>query len=458
MATAAQDDGATPWTLRLAEAIAAHPAGAFPEATLAQGAAVLADTLAAIVAGAREPDVARLALRFRAVDGAASLLGTGLRARPDDAAFFHGVAGTAVEMDEGNYASGGHPAIHAVPAALATAEALDATGAQLLDAIIIGYEAGARIGRAMKARPALHAHGTWGTVGAAMATARLRKLDARLTHQALVIAASLATATSRTSALRGATVRNVYAGIASRNGLLACGLAEDGFTGEDDAPETAFGQVLGSAFDPQAAVEGWGAGWEIDRNFMKFSACCKETQGALEVLVDVLGGLPDGRLDPAIVERIEIDTFADAVVLSEAAPPTPLAARFSIPFTVATRIVRGRAFVDDFQADALADPAIRALASRVVLREDPALSALVPRDRRTRMTIALSDGRTLATEVSGSLGDFDRPYDRALLAKKYLRLVGGENEQGSHDRLLAIRTWPRVSALAGHFSVDEASS
>ena len=101
---------------------------------------ILADTLGAIVAGHREEAVA--AITAPHATGGVPLLGSARAAPAPMAAFLTGLAGTACELDEGNYPAGGHPAIHAVAPALAEAAARDCSGADLLDAVIAGYEAG----------------------------------------------------------------------------------------------------------------------------------------------------------------------------------------------------------------------------------------------------------------------------------------------------------------------------
>src|SRR5215207_5312895 len=95
---------------------------------------ILADTFGAIVAGHREAEVAALAARH--ATGGVPLLGAAAAAPPPMAAFLTGLAGTACELDEGNYPAGGHPAIHAIAPALAEAATRDASGADLLTAII----------------------------------------------------------------------------------------------------------------------------------------------------------------------------------------------------------------------------------------------------------------------------------------------------------------------------------
>ena len=124
-------------TATLAAHLAGISVGSVPAAVRDRAGLVLADTLGAIMAGQGDAAVAATARRH-AVGGPCRVPGTGLRAAPPMAAFLHGLAGTALELDEGNYPAGGHPGIHAVAAALAEAEAQGAGGAQLLDAVVAG--------------------------------------------------------------------------------------------------------------------------------------------------------------------------------------------------------------------------------------------------------------------------------------------------------------------------------
>lgn len=110
----------------------------------------------------REQELRAIAAR-RATGGSAPVIGSGLSASAGEAAFLNGVAGTTLELDEGNQFACGHPAIHVVPALLAIAG--KHSGLALLTALVLGYEIGARIGIASRLRVTMHPHGNWGTVG-----------------------------------------------------------------------------------------------------------------------------------------------------------------------------------------------------------------------------------------------------------------------------------------------------
>ena len=104
-------------------------------------------------------------------------------------------------MDEGNRLGGGHAAIHVLPAALAVAEERGSSGKEFLESVIAGYEVTSHIGTGTKVKKTVHSHGTWGTIGSAVATAQLLGFDQAPTTGAINIAASLSPAHTRTPCL-----------------------------------------------------------------------------------------------------------------------------------------------------------------------------------------------------------------------------------------------------------------
>lgn len=391
-----------------------------PASVVDQARLVISDTLAAIAGGAAEPEMRALTARL-ADAGPASAIGAGRRMAPGTAAFLNGTAGTVLEADEGNRFARGHPAIHCVPAALAASEASARGGRELILAVVLGYEIGARLGIATALRPAMHPHGTWGAVGAAASAAKLARLDAAGFRECIGVASSLTLATSKKTMLEGGTVRNAYAGIANRMGLLAVDLVASGFVGERDGIASVFGEVSSDRFDPRAMVDGLGARWEIERNYFKRHACCRFNHGALDALDMLLAQSP---VAAGEIERIEVATYAQAAELDDPAPRNTLAAKFSLPFAMATRLVTGGSGMASFSWDAVRNPAIRDLAVRVRVRHDPALTAMLPNLRPARMSVALRDGRVLHGAADANRGDDQAPYSRAELDEKFGELAG----------------------------------
>jgi 2-methylcitrate dehydratase PrpD len=403
---------------------------------------VLLDCIGAIAAGAQENEVQSLAARMIAREGAgeAPVIGLALAARPGTAAFLNGTAGTMLELDEGNQYARGHPAIHVVPALLAAPRG---DGAALLTALALGYELGSRVGIASRLNVAMHPHGTWGTLGAAMGVAKLHGAGAAELSRVINMASSLGLATSRKTMLEGGTVRNTYAGVSNMLGLTVWDLARAGFEGERDGVGTVFGQVSASDFRPEEMTRDLGTRWEIGRNYFKRHAACRYTHGALDALALIVARV--GPLQPDQVKAIAVDTYVWAAQLDSPLAPNMLAAKFSIPFALATSIVHGAATVPAFRAAARENPAVQALAQRVTVNEDPALTAQLPGLRPARLRITLADGTVHEASVTTNRGDTEDPYSEAEVRQKFHELC---DPVFGADRAAAIEAC--VLALAPH--------
>ena len=392
-------------------------------AAVDRGHRVFADTMAAIGAGAREPEVQALKAKLVPVAGGeSSIIGTGLRTEPAKAAFLNGTAGTFLELDEGNQYSRGHPGIHAIPAALAFGEAHGKSGAEVMTAAILGYEIGARIGISAKILPTMHPHGTWGTVGAAVAVAKLAGADAAKIRETINVASSLGLATSRQTMLQGGTVRNSFAGFSGQMGILAWQMVESGFTGEADGLSTIWGTVISTEWKPEEMTRELGSRWEIARNYFKRHACCRYNHGTLDALamiVDKRGGL-----SPDEVQKVRVETYSLAAQLSDTSPKNTLAGKFSVPFAVASTLINGSSGVESFTWDKVLDETIQAFADKVEVAEDPALTALMPDFRPARVIVTLTDGSVLEAETKTNRGDTEDPYDDVELDRKYAELTG----------------------------------
>ncbi len=408
---------------------------------------VIADCLAAMVAGSVEPEIVALRGRSEA-PGPASILGSGQRVAPERAAFLNGTAGTVLEVDEGHRYCRGHPGIHVLPAALAYAEAQGKSGAELLLAVLLGYELAVRIGRATELRPGMHPHGTWGTLGAAVAVAKLAGADAPGFHRTIEVAAPLCLGTSDGTMREGGTVRNSFAGFAGRTGLQVQELVEAGFVGESDALGAVFGRVLSETWRPEVLSAGLGESWEIRRNYFKRHACCRFNHTALDALAAIGRKRP---LELAAIAAIEVETYAPAAILDETRPRNAMASRFSIPFALATSIISGESGTAAFAEDKFADPEILELASRITVREDPDMTAAAPERRPAQVAVLWADGTRQSATVQNARGEPERPYTPDELSEKYFELTARvwSQDQAAQVRrnVMALESLADVNAL-----------
>lgn len=420
--------------------------------TVAAAKNVVLDTIGAILAGSRLPENTSFASLAGTLGqgGRATLIGHSGKVQPLFAALVNATAGVALEMDEGTRLGGGHPSIHVTPAAVAVAEDLGRSGKELLESIVVGYEVTSRIGTGTRSRAEVHSHGTWGTIGAAAATARLLGFDAGQTRNTINLAASMSPANTWTPCLEGANIRNLYPGRSGFQGILAAHLSSCGFTGIKDGPADLYGTILGEGFDPSAVVDGLGqpGSYRIQNNYFKMHACCLYNHPALDAVQELASR---EKFSASDVSHIRIEAPPLALIMADAEPENMLAAKFSIPYAVAAMLVKGSADITAFYPEQVADSQIRELARLVEVAADPEMDLRRYDYPASRVAVSLKDGRTLEESVTAHRGDFHNPVTRDELIGKFRFLaeetLGEERTQKVIDTVACLDTLDEVREL-----------
>lgn len=387
---------------------------------------LLTDFIGVVIAGAATSEQRALVAAWDPPLGPAHLFGSQRTATTSDAAaWLNGVAACSLELDDGNKYARGHPLVHVAPVVLAEAAVRSVSGGELLSALLVGYEVGARIGAATVLHPGVHPHGTWGAVGAAAGLTRLRGYDAATTSAALDAAAGMATATTFQAALDGNAVRNTWAGTANVAGLHAVRLAAAGLARNDGTAADTLGGVLGTV-DPTALTDELGKDWLMTRGYVKRHAACAYTHAPADAVL-LLRERAGDAFDVDCIDAVVVDTYSLAAPLSGVRPATRLAALFSIPWVIATALRFGDVRPCRSDEHHRSDPVTLALAERVQVRESAELNAGLPERRGAVVTAILRDGTTLSASVQNPVGDADhRPFDLSDVHDKMVQLIGEE--------------------------------
>lgn len=346
-------------------------------------------------------------------DGAATVIGRGRAASARDAALANGVAAHVLDYDDVLPVMNGHPSATVVPAALAVAERLDASGTELLAAVVAGIETSARVGASVA--PAhdargFHTTGTAGAVGAAAACARLHRLDAGRTETALGLAVAQA---AGVKCMFGSMAKSLHAGHAAAAGVLAAELAASGFTSGRDAlaAEQGFGAAFAGGADHRVLGAPFGEPWYVLDTIFKVHAACYYANATIEAMLAARASVP-----PASVESVELAVHPVQLATCRVAEPTtPLEGKFSLPFAGALALVRGRAGEPDFSPSSLADPEVARLRARVRVVADRAVGPLA-----CRAVVRTADGAELVVERDGDRRGWEADpaeQDDRLLAK-----------------------------------------
>jgi len=303
-------------------------------------------------------------------------------------------------------------------------------------------------------RVAVHPHGTYGVIGAAVAVSCLKRFDAAQMRTTINIAATMAMATNRQAMLDEATVRNIYTGHSGLAGHLATQLTAAGFRGQRDGVGFTFGTVIADGFDPLRYVQGLGRDWLILEGYFKLHPAGRYAHAAIDALEDALQG---ARIAPGEIERIEVKAFQMAALLSGKNITTAFGTKFSIPFALATILVHGRSSVEAFDIGAVRDPRVQALVAKVEVREEPAYTRAYPGKQLCDVTIRLTGGGTLEGRCEVMKGEPANPHRPEDVERKFFDLTtpvwGAERSRGLYDGLLSLESAPDMGQFGREFAL-----
>lgn len=392
------------------------------------------DTVGVTLLGATEPVITVLqeSLRGDVTRGGALVFGGGRRAGVLEAAFINGTASHAADYDDMAHAMGGHPSVTLVPVILALGESLGSTGAEILEAYVVGFEAECRIGHVVNPdhyERGWHPTSTIGVFGAATAAARLLKLDIEATTTALAISSSLA---SGIKANFGTMTKPLHVGQCVRNGLMAAQLAAGGFTANPGALEHKQGYF--QTYDGLANVHierlllGAGKGLEVEQESvgLKQFPCCGSTHPAIRAML----ALRQEGLNAAQVERIEIMTNRRRLPhTNNPKPSSALGAKFSIQYSTVRALLDGAPRLRHFEGDSYAEAAVSDLLSRTSVVAYPPTADAAQHEESNEMaadiTVLTKDGRTLTSHARHQLGRGGKdPLSMEELFEKYADCAG----------------------------------
>ncbi len=419
------------------------------------------DTIGAMLLGASGPVVAALqvALADDLVDGPALVFGRAARAGVLDAALLNATSAHSHDYDDMACSMGGRPSAPLVPVILALGEALGASGAQVVEAYVVGFEAECRIGRVVNPH---HYEGGWhptstlGVFGAAAAAARLLGLDPDRTCAALTLAASMA---SGLKANFGTMAKPLQVGLCARSGLMAAKLAKAGFAANPAALEHPQGFL--ASYDGldnihlERLLEQRNGRLEIEQDSigLKQFPCCGSTHPVARAML----ALRARGLRPQDVDSILMTVNRRRLPHTDnPSPRTPLEARFSIQYVAARTLLDGAPRLHHFEGRAHLEPDARALMRKISVVAYPAHAGDAGRDEcnefEADVTVLTRSGDQLEANAPHALGrgGLD-PMTRDELRTKFSdcasRLLGPAQVGAVFAALQHLTSCARISDL-----------
>jgi 2-methylcitrate dehydratase PrpD len=311
-----------------------------------------------------------------------------------------------------------------VPAILAEAEAISASGERMVQAYAAGYETWAELFRRdpdPQHQTGWHPTSIFGSIASAAACASLRGLDAEQSAMAIALGASQSGGLISNF---GTMTKPFHAGRAAHAGILSARLVANGFTASPDALEhpPGFLHAVSHAglLDLDSPVEA-GVDLKLLRNGLsvKKYPLCFCTHRALDGMLD-LAKKKD--IDSRKVKRITVSTSSrNATILRNHTPQTGLEAKFSMEFSMACALIAGAAGLAHLTDDFVRRADVQDLMKRVIItpddRPDPNLQGYAIYDQ---VTVETANGeRHVSPEIRSVRGDPGSPLTRDDLWAKF---------------------------------------
>jgi 2-methylcitrate dehydratase PrpD len=436
--------------------------GRFPAEVISQGKRCLLDGFGLILAGSTAPcsfGVRRMIGEIAGKEEATILGREAIRSPAMFAALANGTAGHALDYDDTQlsrspdriYGLLMHPTIPPLAASLAVGERVGATGAQFLEAFLVGFEVECKIAEAIfpdHYKKGFHTSGTIGTFGAAASAAKLMALKPDAVPMALGIAASSA---GGIRANFGTMTKPLHVGRAAESGVRAAVLAGWGFTADPEALDGPWGffRVLGGGFDPEKIVGRLGNPHTIVNPgvSVKPYPCGVLGHPSMDAMLKLVR---DHHLKPEQIKRVRLR--AGSNILNPLRYPkarNELEAKFCLPFMLAGIALRGKAGVREFSDDFVGSEPVQRMMEKVETILDLDIEAKGFDKIRSIVEVDLMDGRTLSQKVDERYrGGPDFPFTKEDLEEKFTEcaelVLPPEKIREAISRIANIESLPAI--------------
>jgi 2-methylcitrate dehydratase PrpD len=414
-------------TERLAQFIVQHHFADVPHDVVEVAQHTITDTLGCGIAGymmAREECAWILSL-VKELGGQpeATVFLDGYRTSAPMAALANGTMIHTVDFDDTHMGAIAHFSAALVATVFALSERVRASGQDLLEAFVVGFEVGARVGRQMMPSHYRYWHptSTFGSLAAVAAACKLLKLDQRQTEYALGLAADQA-AGLRYCVDQGDYSKSLHPGFAAMRGVMLALLVQQGANGPSGILEypTGFCQAFSENPDIAKITDGLGTSYELRSNSLKAYPTILCSHASIQAVQEAMQvhGLEESEI---LKIHLRISETAKGQGMNYR-PTTKLAARLSIPFCVAMAAIDKQVSLQQFTHEKLKDHRIKDFMGRIEIEDDPSLNKQYPETLASIVRMETTRKGTITHEVIYPKGNIRNPLSREEVAEKFLKL------------------------------------
>ena len=441
---------ANPYTAGIAQFVSNLRYEDVPASVIARIKLLILDSLGCAIFGAVLPWSRILMETLAETDNSAActVWGTNRTLSAPHAALVNGTLIQSFELDDVHRVGVLHVGAVTLPGILAIAQMRPnkhprMTGRDLLTAAIAGDEIGPRVGMCMGQEhigQGWHSGATVGVYSAAAGAARALNLSADQTIHALGIAGTQSAGLM--AAQFGAMVKRMHAGRSAQSGLYGALLAERGFTGIVDVFENPYGgfcSTFSRSTDRYTLAEltsGLGERWETMRIALKFYSCVGSNHTTLDAIRRMQARHPF--TEPEIANIL---VHGSQVTMDHVgwpyAPQGLTSAQLNLPYCVATLLLDGDVFVEQFTEALVADPERIRVSRKVQVREDPAITARGKTYRHmVRVEVTLTDGTHMEETVEAPRGSEHAFATAEDVIDKFRKLAGHRIDADQIERII----------------------
>jgi 2-methylcitrate dehydratase PrpD len=436
-------------TKTLCGRLAAARFGDLSAAAVHQARRGVLDWIGCALAGSGHKTITTLLDVLRETSGAAqaTVLGRRLRLGLRDAPLANGQMGHVLDFDDTHM--GGvvlHASSPVLAALFALAERSPVSGADLMLAYAVGFEAGVRAGWSAPGhhKGGWHLTGTLGTIAAGVAGGKLLGLDRQRLTYAMGIAATQAAGMQQN---RGTMCKSFHAGKAAANGVLAALLAERGFDSTQEIIEgrKGFSRIYSDVAAPEQLNARLDQGWLIETNGHKPYACGV----VLHPLIDAVIAIRNrDRIDPATVSEIRLRVHPFVLSITDVVDPaTGLQSKFSTLHSAAVALVDGAAGIAQYSDARARDPLVAALRGKVKAEGDEALG------KDEAYAVIVAGNKRHEVHIPHAGGTAENPMSDAAIEAKFLAnatpVIGPERAGRARDLVWSLDKQPDMRELIG---------
>lgn len=399
----------------------------FPDALVHQVKRCLLDYLGATLAGSKMIGEKGFSILDKLTDDSdgVTVIGHNKKANIQQAILLNGLSSHVAEMDDGVRFGMIHPGAPLFSALLSVAEKEKVRGNDIIQGIIIGYEASVRL--AMSIQPdhynsGFHPTATCGTIGAAMGIASMMGFNLKQMHNTFAAAVVSAFGSLKviedTSELKPLNVAR-----ASLNGYISTQMGRAGFSGPKDVlvGKAGFLALMTKSYDPKKLFKTDNDPYAIELVYQKPYAACRHAHAAIEASFEIRKMLLQNINS---IKSIKLKTYASNIGKHDSKEIHGVSsAKMSIPFSIALALVHGNAGIDAFSSENIRNQNIINLLNKIEIESDEALTMLVPDKRPAVLEISTYDGQVFTQRVDYPKGEPENPLTENELRTKFFELA-----------------------------------